>query len=91
GLVVNPDGTITIPADRLADGTEGQVGLVAKNGDLTSNDPAPQVPETPAKSSVETNENGSVTIVPPVENVTGIDITFTPEGASQPVTVVVSK
>ncbi|HEM5075313.1 TPA: GA module-containing protein [Streptococcus suis] len=91
GLVVNPDGTITIPADKVADGTEGQVGLVAKNGDLTSNDPAPQVPETPAKSSVETNENGSVTIVPPVENVTGIDITFTPEGASQPVTVVVSK
>ncbi|QZT29702.1 GA module-containing protein [Streptococcus suis] len=90
-LVVNPDGSITIPADKLKDGTEGQVTAVAKNDQATSED----TPETPAVAplapTVETATDGSVRITPPTENVTSLDITFTPEGSDQPVTVTVTK
>ncbi|NQM24177.1 YSIRK-type signal peptide-containing protein, partial [Streptococcus suis] len=90
-LVVNPDGSITIPADKIKDGTEGQVTAVAKNDQATSED----TPETPAVAplapTVETATDGSVRITPPTENVTSLDITFTPEGSDQPVTVTVTK
>ncbi|HFI0421102.1 TPA: hypothetical protein ACGOW9_002350, partial [Streptococcus suis] len=91
GLVVNPDGTITIPADKVKDGTEGQVTVVAKNGELTSEDAVPQMPVAPGQPVVVTNGDGSVTIVPPAEHVTSLEITFTPEGSDSPVTVVATK
>ncbi|HFU4117180.1 TPA: Rib/alpha-like domain-containing protein, partial [Streptococcus suis] len=91
GLVVNPDGTITIPADKVKDGTEGQVTVVAKNGELTSEDAVPQMPVAPGQPVVVTNGDGSVTIVPPAEHVTSLEITFTPEGSTSPITVTLVK
>ncbi|HFU4466833.1 TPA: LPXTG cell wall anchor domain-containing protein, partial [Streptococcus suis] len=91
GLVVNPDGTITIPADKVKDGTEGQVTVVAKNGELTSEDAVPQMPVAPGQPVVVTNGDGSVTIIPPAEHVTSLEITFTPEGSDSPITVTLVK
>ncbi|WP_161945540.1 hypothetical protein, partial [Streptococcus suis] len=55
GLVVNPDGTITIPAENVADGTA--VTVVAENGSVSSPEvgsavvpvPTPELPAIPAK------------------------------------------
>ncbi|WP_153056702.1 Rib/alpha-like domain-containing protein [Streptococcus suis] len=97
GLVVNQDGTITIPADIAKDGSS--VSVVAKNGDLASDQvgstvvpvQSTEVPVIPSKPTVTANGDGSVTVTPPAENVTSLDITFTPEGSDQPVTVTVTK
>ncbi|NQR96825.1 LPXTG cell wall anchor domain-containing protein [Streptococcus suis] len=91
GLVVNPDGTITIPADKVKDGTEGQVTVVAKSGELISEDAVPQMPVAPGQPVVVTNGDGSVTLVPPAEHVTSLEITFTPEGNDSPITVTLVK
>ncbi|NQQ30036.1 hypothetical protein HO878_12760, partial [Streptococcus suis] len=99
GLVVNPDGTITIPADKVADGTA--VTVVAENGSVSSPEVGstvvpvpvvtPETPVAPSKPEVISTASGDVVVTPPTDNVTNLDITFTPEGSSQPVTVVVSK
>ncbi|HEL1581228.1 TPA: GA module-containing protein [Streptococcus suis] len=101
GLVVNPDGTITIPADKVADGTA--VSVVTKNGQVPSDEAsATYVPakpastetpvvEVPATPSLILDGSGNVIITPPAENATSLDITFTPAGSETPITVTANK
>ncbi len=98
-LKLNDDGTISIPKDKVADGTE--VGVLAKNKDkladtvstvlvpkdensTTANDVLPE------KSEITAQPNGDIVIIPG-ENATVIEITYTPEGQTQPVKVAVEK
>ena len=93
-LTVDPDsGKITIPANKVADGTE--VTAKAKDG---SNNVSPEAKATtpdktaPAAPTVTANNDGSVDITPPTDADTKtVDITYTPEGKTDPVTVTATK
>ena len=92
-------GVITIPADKVKDGTD----VTAKAKDATGNvsDPATDKAKTssggtdttaPKAPTVTANNDGSVDITPPTDADTKtVDITYTPEGKTDPVTVTATK
>ncbi|HFU4460673.1 TPA: Ig-like domain-containing protein, partial [Streptococcus suis] len=100
GLQITPDGVVTIPADKVKDGTP--VTAKAKDNAPTPNvsdgstettKPASVTDTTPpAKPTVTANNDGTVTVTPPTEPDTKtVDITYTPEGSDQPTTVTATK
>ena len=95
-------GVITIPADKVKDGTE--VSAVAK--DLSGNTSTPtadskakaKTPQTspdttaPAAPKVEAKDNGDVTVTPPSDaNIKTVEVTYTPTGQTDPVKVTATK
>lgn len=93
-------GIITIPADKVADGT--QVKAIAKDstGNHSSDETSAnaQTPSTrpdttaPQAPKVEAKDNGDVTVTPPTDADTKeVEVTYTPEGKTDPVKVTATK
>ena len=100
GITVDENtGKVTIPADKVADGTE--VKATAKDDSNNESEEAtatagnnPTTPDTtaPGKPTVDAKEDGSVEITPPADDDTkSVDVTYTPEGEKEPKTVTATK
>ncbi|AVM67366.1 hypothetical protein C3V37_05770 [Peptostreptococcaceae bacterium oral taxon 929] len=99
GLTVDKEGNIVVPADKVADNTE--VKAVAKDAKNTpsketetskANAKKPAEEQAPKAPTVVAENNGDVKVTPPTdETVKTIDVTYTPEGKTEPVTVTATK
>ena len=98
GLNIEPSsGVVTIPADKVKDGTD--VTAKAKDGSNNESEAGTDkakkpVKDTtaPGKPTVKANDDGSVTVTPPTDADTKeVSVSYTPEGATDPVTVTATK
>ena len=98
GLKVE-DGKIVIPADKVKDGTEVSAVAKDKTGNASTptdtskaNAKTPADKKAPAAPKVEAKDNGDVTVTPPTDADTKeVEVTYTPEGATEPKTVTATK
>ncbi|WP_311479888.1 InlB B-repeat-containing protein [uncultured Anaerococcus sp.] len=91
GLSVDENGKITIPADKVKDGTE----VIAKAKDASNKESEPgkaTTPSTekPAAPTVTAKDDGSVEITPPA-NAKEVSVTYTQEGATEAKTITITK
>lgn len=98
GVSVDEQGNIVIPETGIKDGTP--VSVISKKDDTVSDNAASVIDPIKDNVTVEgerperpeiIQENGNVIITPPTENVTELEITYTPENSDRPITVVVGK
>ena len=93
-VTIDPQtGKVTIPEDKVKDGTE--VVAVAKDETGNASDEAKATSKDingPSAPKVEAKDDGSIEVTPPADADTKtVEITYTPEGADKPVTVIATK
>ena len=93
-VTIDPQtGKVTIPEDKVKDGTE--VVAVAKDEAGNKSDEAKATSKdvnAPAAPKVEAKDDGSIEVIPPADADTKtVEITYTPEGSDKPVTVIATK
>ncbi len=93
-VTIDPQtGKVTIPEDKVKDGTE--VVAVAKDETGNASDEAKATSKDingPSAPKVEAKDDGSIEVTPPADADTKtVEITYTPEGSDKPVTVVATK
>ena len=93
-VTIDPQtGKVTIPENKVKDGTE--VVAVAKDETGNASDKAKATSKDvngPSAPKVEAKDDGSIEVTPPTDADTKtVEITYTPEGADKPVTVIATK
>ena len=100
GLKIDPaSGVVTIPADKVKDGTEVSAVAKDKTGNASTptetskaNAKTPEDKDAPQAPTVTANKDGSVTVTPAKDADTKtVEVTYTPEGATEPKTVTATK
>ena len=100
GLKIDPaSGVVTIPADKVKDGTEvtatakDEAGNTSDSAKATTKADAKTPDKTaPAALTVKANDDGSVEVTPPADADTKeVSVTYTPQGATEPKTVTATK
>ena len=93
GVEINKkSGLISIPASKIKNGTD--VKAVAKDGDNTSDDNkiTSEDKQAPANPEIAEDDKGNVTItIPKDKDLKTVNVTYTPEGQDNPVTVTLTK
>ena len=93
-VTIDPQtGKVTIPENKVKDGTE--VVAVAKDEAGNKSDEAKATSKDvngPSAPKVDAKDDGSIEVTPPADADTKtLEITYTPEGSDQPVTVIATK
>ena len=99
-VTVDPDtGVITVPADKVEDGTEVSAVAKDKSGNASTatdtskaNAKTPADTTAPAAPKVEAKDNGDVVVTPPTdEDTKEVEVTYVPTGKTEPVKVTATK